>query len=274
MLSLLLAVCSVQLSSWSWEPLPTWLANPARSARVEFRDGLWRFEISEPGCGMKWRKDRGEPLLIEPGFFVVIEYRASQVAPATDYAFWVESGGRGINLLPLNKLQSDGRWHVIAFDADALGLGGLPATFAVQVQAGPRVPARLEVRRIEVVLSPPAGATVLPKTESAAKPWRWDCDSAEGFRARVDWLGNPSDRATLSAREGVVRLAVPEAGLGMKWSWRLPTPVDLTGLHYATLRYRARGLADHGDYFVFFGSEAGGMPARNEMPVRIRDLVD
>lgn len=274
----MLGVCTSTLADWQWTPHPDWLGNPAQRFSVRFEHGHWIFAVQEPSRGMKWSGGPGGPaLLIEPGGYLLVEYRARNMAPSSDYAVWLGmwAGEKDKMALSLRDVESDGRWHLVAIDADAAGIAGPVYWVAVQVQAGPGGGGTLELRRLEAVNVAPAGAQVIPRRPAGPIPsWRDECGSAEGWRARRDWLGNPDTKAEISSDGNVLRLQVGEPGKGMKWSRRLSESLDLAGLPYVCIRYRARGLAPHGDYFIYFGSELGGMPERNAMPVRVRDLRD
>ncbi len=277
MLTVFLAFAAASgFAQWHWDAKPDWLANPAQSFSARWAGDRWVFEVREAGRGMKWSGGRdGAALLLDPGGYLVIEYRAINVAPGDDYAVWLGRLGQADRTaLSLSELCCDGRWHTVAVDVDAREIAGPVLWVAVEVQAA-RAPATVELRRLEFSPAPPPGAEVIPaQPPKLAKPWRDDCNTAAGWRARPDWLGNPDPRARIFARNGVLRLEVSQAGLGMKFSRPLTQPVDLAALPYLAVRYRARGLAPHGDYFIYFGSAEGGMPPKAAYPIRIRGLRD
>ncbi|MCD6351892.1 MAG: hypothetical protein J7M26_07225, partial [Armatimonadetes bacterium] len=116
-----------------WVKEPTWLSNPFETATVNRTAEGLRFEVAEPGKGMKWSCDLREQL---PGGYFKMRYRAKGLLPRNDYALYaaVSGGGRSEReqyVFLLNELQADGQWHV----ATAFYEADLVRTFAVQVQA-------------------------------------------------------------------------------------------------------------------------------------------
>jgi len=94
--------------------------------------------------------------------------------------------------------------------------------------------------------------------------WQEDFKQAGEWRPHPDWLAHPDPQASIQSDDGALLMTGSAAGKGMKWSKQYPQSVDLQDARYAVIRYRARNIAPHGDYFVWIGSEAGGMPQRHQ----------
>lgn len=273
----MVTVGAITLLALSWEPMPTWLGNPASAGMhsVHLEKGILRFTVNERARGMKWRAMMPSDMLIELSLtpFLVVEYRARGImVQREDYTIWLSSGREGKSVLPLRNVVADGRWHLIAIDCQQFGIVGCATEIAIQVQAAD-ARATLEFRRLEFASTPPERATVIPPP-SKAPPWSLEFDDAIGWHARPKWLGNPTVRPKLSVRNGIMRLEVPEAGRGMKWSLQFKERLDLSKYRYLIVRYRARGLHPHTDYFIYFGSGVGGLPPQFAIPIRVRDLDD
>ncbi|MCY3022058.1 MAG: hypothetical protein NTW87_23850, partial [Planctomycetota bacterium] len=252
----------------AWKPQHTWLANPAAEPDVKVSEGVIAFTVREPGKGMKWRAEVPPFRPLEAGYFVV-RYKAERVLGGADYFLWVFDGAKdGHQLVSREALRSDGQWHVLAIDVWAAGVTGTVTGFAIQVQAGERVPAVLTLGYIRHADEAPPDADRYPKEISAAMNWQQDFKAVADWQKQPSWLSNADAAATLKPDEGVVSMTVTAAGKGMKWSHRYPQPVDLAGARYVAIRYRARHVAPHGDYFVYAGGHQGAQTKSvNLMPL-------
>jgi len=243
--------------SEAWKPQPTWLANPATDPGVKAAEGVATFTIREPRLGMKWRAEIKPFRPLEAGYLVV-RYKAESVLGGADYFLWAFDGSKdGHQVASRDALRSDGQWHVLAADVWAAGVTGTVTALALQVQAGEKVPAALSLDYIRHVEEPPPDADRYPKQTPAEMNWQQDLRAVADWQQQPSWLGNGDAAATLKLDDGVVTMAVPAAGKGMKWSHRYPQPVDLAGARYVAIRYRARHVAPHGDYFVYAGGKEG-----------------
>jgi len=84
-----------------------------------------------------------------------------------------------------------------------------------------------------------------------------DISDATQWIAHTDWLGNPSEEYNISREETFLDFSVHEAGQGMKWSWNFPEPLDLNGIPYVVVDYRAEGISSYGDYFLYMNISIG-----------------
>lgn len=73
----------------------------------------------------------------------------------------------------------------------------------------------------------------------------------EKWIPHTDWLGNPAEKHNVSLEDGIMNFSVHDPGQGMKWSLRFDEPVDSAKYPYLVVRYRAEGVSDHGDYFIY-----------------------
>ncbi len=170
----------------------------------------------------------------------------------------------GHQLLPFNAVRNDGQWHTIAIDLWASGVTGNVNALALQVQAGQQTPASLWIDYLRCQEEAPADAERYPKEPLKEMQWQENFNKADEWQKHLDWLDNPDPSATIVNEDSAVRMTVPTAGKGMKWSKRFVQPVDLRDARYVAIRYRAENIAPRGDYFVWIGSETGGMPQESE----------
>jgi hypothetical protein len=85
-------------------------------------------------------------------------------------------------------------------------------------------------------------ACILPAAFALAEtrfPIEFDRDPL--WEPRPTFLPNPADRPSIDLRDGVVALAVREAGKGMKFELRF-RPFDIDRSHFLVLRYKASAL--------------------------------
>lgn len=102
--------------------------------------------------------------------------------------------------------------------------------------------------------------------------WQLDAKSAPQWKAMPTWLGNPSEKATVTATDEGLRFFVPEAGKGMKWlinaRW-----LNTFRFRYLIVRYRARGLNTKSqDYFIWV-NDGSRRPQEALSLLRLSDLV-
>jgi hypothetical protein len=167
-------------------------------------------------------------------------------------------------VVPRDALRYDGQWHVLAVDVWATGVTGAIRGLAVQAQASDKVPAQLSLDFIRHADEAPPGADVYPRQVPAALDWR----------AEPTWLANPDDQARLLEEAGALAMVVSTPGKGMKWSRAYGKPVDLTPARYVAVRYRARNVAPHGDYFVYAAGTGPDGKARNTNLVNLESILD
>lgn len=253
----------------AWEARPTWLANPAETATVRTREEGLEFFVAEPNRGMKWRRDL-PVIFAEEARYLVLRYRAVNYHPsAGDYVIWLhDENPDGQRIIKGRDLTLDGQWHTYVFD-----LRTLPSQIfdqmALQVQAAEAGEAHLFVRELVFTnaLPPEVPSPAEPPYREISLPLR-----ASQWQAMPSWLGNPTGRPEVRAAEveaaTALRFIVDEAGRGMKWRCLLEEPLDLAGLPYVTLRYRAEGLAPRGDYLLYLGSDGSGRAPQEARPLR------
>jgi len=100
-------------------------------------------------------------------------------------------------------------------------------------------------------------------------------DTTQGWRPHPTWLTNPAAEGefAIELSDGRVKLTVKPAGTGMKWSKVLEHPLNLSGVKWGTLLYRACRTAPHHDYVVWAGSAPGGMPPDSQHLVRLGEIT-
>ena len=256
-----------------WEAKPGWLSNPADKPVLKAADGVAQFSIAEPGKAMKWRVGLKRFNAMESGYLVA-RYRAERVDPGAGYLLWVFDGTKGGHeIVPLRALRQDGQWHVLAVDLWAARVVGGVEALAVTVGAGRQAPASLWLDHIRFAEEMPAGADRYPTKVRKAVDWRLELRDAKVWERQPTWLGNPDQGAAIASADGAIAMTAA-AGKGMKWSHRFAEPVDLTAARYVAIRYKAEHVARHGDYFVWIGSETGGMPRQAENLLPLHQVDD
>jgi len=257
-----------------WEPLPHWVPNRARKPRASAQDGVAHFSVLEPGKGMKWRLHVA-PVPASHMGYIVVRYRAQNIDRSAGYFLWgFDASEGGHTIVPVDAVVADGRWHMLAVDVWGAGVEGAVRGLALEVQAGKLGTASVWLDYIRFADRVPAGAKVIAKAQRKVVTWQEDFDSLEGWSARPKWIRTADPSASLTVDHGAVRMSVPTDGRGMKWSKRFAKPVDLTGMRFVAIRYRAEHIEPHADYFVWLGSEVGGMPSKAAHLIRQADVED
>lgn len=240
-----------------WEPLPSYLGNPAARPEVTLGDGAAALRVSEAGRGMKFRLPVAR---FDSGAvsYLVLRYRAQHLAGG--YALYAEDDSRaGLEILGTGELVQDGLWHEVAVDLAARGVTGSIRGLLTEIECG-GPPASLEVDYLRTADEAPAGARVVPPAPPADVEQVVKLADLPAPEAHEGWLAAPATRFGTDHEEGALHLWAEGPGRGMKWSIALPEAVDLSRFGYASVRYRARGTAPWGDYLVWLGSAPGGLP--------------
>ncbi len=254
-----------------WQALPSYLGNAAARPAVRAVDGAVELRVDEPGKGMKFRLplkafDYGS------GDYLLLRYRAANLG--TGYALWAEhAGGPGRELVRTTDLKADGQWHVLALDLPALGETGSIHGILTEVQCA-REPAWIAFASLAPADEAPAGADLFPRERPKEQEFVARAGTLPLPERRPGWLANASPRAEARVEEGILHLRAEGAGAGMKWSTPLRDWPDLSPFRFLTVRYRARGVARPGDYFLWVGSQAGGMPLKQAPLVGLPEVVD
>ncbi len=259
-----------------WRAEPGWLANSAERHDLTATDGVGVFQVQTPGKGMKWvfrPRQRISPIFGA----LVMRYRAQGLATqGPDYALWLQAGASGQALIAPRDLKADGEWHVLAVDLTEAPLHEAVEFLAVGVYATDAGPARLELDYLHFDPAPPAGAQIkkLAAAERRELPLSL-LERADEFAAHHDWLSEDADDGhfSITSRKNSLIFAVDQPGRGMKWSLDFEPPLEREGMRYLTVRYRAQGIEPYPDYFIYLGSEAGGMPPDSEQPLRLREVT-
>lgn len=243
-----------------WEAQPTWLSARADRPVLQVEDGVGKFEIAEPGKGMKWLCNLPEPADCELTPWLVIRYRATHFAAAqADYLLWVNDASparKGVILLAHDQVQADGQWHTRAIDLEAAPVSSPISQIALQCLATDAGNASLWVDYIAITDLPPADAEGYAPPATGGKQWPISLANPAAWTAQPTWLSNFSPAAQVTASPHGLIFAVPEGGRGAKWSCNLQTPIEGAGWVY--LRYRARGLRLMSDYALYVASAGGG----------------
>ncbi|MCX7599702.1 MAG: DUF6259 domain-containing protein, partial [Armatimonadetes bacterium] len=132
----------------------------------------------------------------------------------------------------------------------------------------------IEIDYIRASEDPPAGAKIVPAAPPPAPPDRIIKGRDLELSHHRDWLAAPADVFGAEVEGETLHLWAEGADRGMKWSAPLSPPLDLTGYRWAAVRYKARGLAPWGDYFIWVGSGGGGMPQAWVNLIRLGELRD
>jgi hypothetical protein len=259
-----------------WRPMPGWLGNPSQNALVQStREGL-RFVVPEAGRGMKWLC-AARWVNTQRFRYLVVRYRARGILPNPDDYFLYLNDSSDLPetsryVLCLSDLRVDGEWHWATVDLLQRQVRPYLKHIALQVQAA-EANAEIVIADISFRDTPPEGT---PAKQETTQPYREQVlplSDLGRLRAQPDWLGNPSAQASMVSRSDGVHLRVPEAGRGMKWSLALQPSLQLHETPYVIVEYRARGVANTGDYFLYMAPDQPSLPQERYTPLRLNEVV-
>lgn len=242
-----------------WEPKPTFLGNPTDRYEVQNADGVCTLRVNETGKGMKFllplkAADSGAAT------YLLVRYRARNIGGG-GYAIWAFDDSRGgREIVNPKSLVPDGQWHVLALDLEALGVVGDLQSLVFEVQCR-QAPAEVGLDYLRPSDTVPAGATALPSARGAAEEHLLKLTEGPLPQAEPDWLALDAPRFGREVQESALHLWAEGRDRGMKFSLKLPQPLDLNKFRFAAIRYRATGLAGWGDYAIWLGSGGGGQPS-------------
>jgi hypothetical protein len=219
-----------------WRVRPDWIG-PGAATTVGVERGAEGLTFRVGESRMKWRLAvRCAPRELAP--WLIVRYRATGLGDG-DYFLWLDDGSQGGRAaLSYADVTADGEWHTAALNLDDMSVAGDPVAVALQVSSAGG-PAEVTLAELRLASEPPPG-TAVTAAGPLAEPLDVPIGPATDWSEQPGWLANPG-AASVSVAEGAARLAVAEAGRGMKWSAELPTSLDLSPYRYALLRYRAIG---------------------------------
>ena len=252
-----------------WKPLPTYLGNATPNPAIEARDGAVTLRVNEPGKGMKFELPV-VPFDSEMHPFLVARYKATALGPG--YAFWLidESQG-GLRVLDTAELIRDGNWHTVAVNLPMRNVTGRVRSILTEVQAVDG-PASVSFSDISFADEAPPDATVIPPEPPEEQPHIIRGKDLVGLVSHEGWLASPAAESSAQIEGDLLHLSADGIGRGMKWSVALAPALDLEPYHWVAIRYKARNLDNWGDYFVWLGSEAGGLPQKFATLATLSDL--
>ncbi|NPV48997.1 MAG: hypothetical protein HPY69_18805 [Armatimonadetes bacterium] len=273
--SALATVAAVDGASVSrWVATPSWIQQPPEAyALTREADGLV-FTVTDAEREMVWL------LQVAPGEtsgeerYVLVRYRAEGLSTAPNvYFLHGQEGSHGGRAFAMaDDLQPDGDWHTLAVDLMAVQPRETTHGLGVKVRSTGAGNARLTVERIWFANELPDGATVARVVQKPAlrrTEVRWADMHALGPR---QWTTTPArDYSSEPSADGMV-FRVQGAGLGMRWLYSLPEPVDLATTPYLSLRYRARGDLGRETYAIWLGEDEGGSAGEAVIALHAQDL--
>ncbi|MDI6826852.1 MAG: DUF6259 domain-containing protein [Armatimonadota bacterium] len=129
----------------SWSARPDWLNNPANLHKAAKVGGVVRFEVKQPGRGMKWTAEIAQPLDLSKNRWLLVRYRAVGAAQPIGYFVYIHGkNGEEQFIAEPSDFISDGAWHTLVKKVNPVTIDML----AVQLQAV-RSDAMIEISRLE-----------------------------------------------------------------------------------------------------------------------------
>ncbi|MCL6520022.1 MAG: DUF6259 domain-containing protein [Armatimonadetes bacterium] len=128
-----------------WNARPDWVHNPADFHKVSSSPEVTRFEVKQPGRGMKWTAEISQPLDLAKTPWLLIRYRAIGADHPLGYFVYIHgTKGEEQFIAEPSDFISDGRWHTLVKQANPV----MADMLAVQLQAA-RPNGTIEISRLE-----------------------------------------------------------------------------------------------------------------------------
>lgn len=258
-----------------WEARPDWLGNASASPVLISEAGIGRFEIAEPGKGMKWRRLLDDPVDAEMCPWLVIRYRAANLDPVRpDYVVWVKDNARqkdGVRLLTGEHIRADDQWHTLVVNLPEADVVSPVSQIALQCMAAETGAGRLWVDYIAITDIPPADAEGYTAPQTQGREWSVPLGPAESWEVKPHWLGNYSPRNNRALTPAGLRFWVGDGMAGAKWARDLAEPIE--GAQWVAMRYRARNTHNFGEYALYIAATGGGSAQQEQYVIHAADLV-
>jgi hypothetical protein len=259
----------------SWSARPDWLSYHTDNPMASSEEGIGKFEVAEPGKGMKWLRPLDEPVDIELSPWLVIRYRAVNLDPVKpDYVVWLKDGGPnkgGVNLLKGDRISADGEWHTLAVDLPGAGVVSPLSQIALQCLANEAGNGQLWVDAIAFTDVPPADAEGMEQPQGEGREWPVDLAPAERWEVKPSWLANYTQRNNRALTADGLRFWVGDGMAGAKWACALPEPIE--GAQWVAMRYRAWNTHNFGEYALYVASAEGGSAPQEQYVIPQADLA-
>ncbi len=249
-----------------WKARPEWISPHTDTPQAEADSGVGRFSVPDQETGMKW--SRAFEMPVEPDMtpWLVIRYRAINIAQdRLDYFVWLEGSGNdhgGVNVLKGDAVQADNQWHTTKVHLPEAGVASPVTGIAVQCFANGDGNAELWVDYLAITDLPPEEADEHTPISAPASVTPIDLRHCQQWTIQPDWLGNFTQHHDQSVTDSGRKFSVRDGMKGAKWSFPLPQP--LSGQRYVALRYRARNTRAWGDY-VLYASSGGPSPQEQNL---------
>lgn len=259
----------------AWEARPDWLGYASADSVAISEAGIGKFEIAEPGKGMKWLRLLPEPVDVEMSPWIVIRYRAANLDPdKPDYVVWLKDNGaqkEGVHLLKGDRITADGQWHTLVVNLVEAGLVSPVSQIALQCMAGEGGNGQLWVDTIAMTDTPPADAEGYAPPQGEGREWPVTLGPAESWVVKPEWLGNYSARNNRAMTPDGLRFWVGEGMAGAKWARELAEPI--AGAQWVAMRYRAHNTHNFGEYALYIAATGGGSALQEQYAIHQADLA-
>ncbi|NPV49083.1 MAG: hypothetical protein HPY69_19235 [Armatimonadetes bacterium] len=259
----------------AWQARPDWLGYASANPVARSEAGIGKFEIGEPGKGMKWLRLLDDPVDTEMCPWLVIRYRAANLDPVRpDYVVWVKDNARqkeGVRLITGDRITVDDQWHTLVANLPEAGVVSPVSQIALQCMAGEAGGGRLWVDYIAMTDIPPADAEGYQAPQGEGREWLLPLGPAESWGVKPDWLSNYSPRNNRALTTDGLRFWVGDGMGGAKWARELAEPIE--GAQWVAMRYRARNTHNFGEYALYIAATGGGSALQEQYAIHQADLA-
>lgn len=238
-----------------WQAQPGW--TPSRMARgfALSEEGGWlAFSAEGQGGQMTWTLSPAPAELAGEPRWMVVRYRASGLpAGSGETLLSVQAGdGAWIGLASYRSLIADGAEHAVAVDVESYDL---PAPVEkILLRLGPMTAAQGKLAaKIEFCDRPPDGAAQLSRKAPPPETVRFEFEKFK-WQPSANWVPRPPETHRQEATAEGVRFGMTGRMRSMRWTSRLPGPLDLRRMPYVAVRYRAKGDFGPSGYVFYLGT--------------------
>lgn len=242
-----------------WQPQAGWTPqHRAASFTAANENGRLALSLTGRGQEMTWTYMLAPAEVAGEPRYLVADYQTAGLdASSGSYFLMVQDGSPNWRRLVSRKdLVCDGRPHQLVVDLHSFRPPAPPNALVVQIGPATADSAKL-LLRLEFTDHPPADVKPVECAWPAAQKRRIQFATLSWTPA-PKWVPNPAAHAALQKSPAGMNFSMQGAGRSMRWTAKLPAPLDLGRLPYVSLRYRATGEFGPSGYVFYLAAKEKG----------------
>lgn len=256
-----------------WQTQPGW--TPTRIASqfaLEAQENWLAFSVGGQGKQMTWTLVPEAAELAGEPRYLVLRYRASNMATAGDMFLSMQSGTeQWIHLFNSKQAVADGLEHVLAVDLHSYQTPSPVEKFLLRLgPVGDGTATLLATLQFQDDL--PRGVEPVRCKWSKENRLRVEFEELT-WTPSPKWTPRPPEQHAMKPTKLGVYYEMQGSMRSMRWSSRLPKPLKFTDTPYVALRYRAKGEFGPFGYVFYLGTEGNDPKTRSVYAMKPGDVI-